>query len=321
MRAKTLARVPREAPSLALQHVFARAKDYAAQSRAPRTREAYRKAFAAFGRWVESSGLPPWAPETVAAYLTHLADAGKKPSTLEVCLSALSEAARVAGQPSPRLAACVRAVRSGIRRTHGTASAQKAPLLPGQLRKILAALPDGLLGARDRALLLLGFAGALRRSELVALETRDVEWVEDGLKVTLRRSKTDQEGAGETIGIPYGSSPQVCPVRALRAWLAASVTTSGAIFREVDRHQRIGETPLTGRSVARIVKRSAAAAGIEASALSGHSLRAGLATAAAKAGKSERTIMRQTRHRSEKMVRKYIREAELFEDNAAAGLL
>ena len=141
------------------------------------------------------------------------------------------------------------------------------------------------------------------------------------MKLTLRRSKTDQEGAGEAICIPYGSSPQACPVRAPRAWLAASGTTSGAMFRELDRHERIGASPLTGRSVARLVKRSGKAAGIGASALSGHSLRAGLATAAAKAGKSERTIMRQTRHRSEKMVRKYIREAELFEGNAAAGLL
>ena len=321
---KTLAIVPRTAPQgsqLTLTGLFDRAKGYAAEARSPRTREAYRAAFGAFVRWARGRRLPVWAPETVAAYLTHLADQGRKPATLEVVLAAISEAARVARKSSPRQAACVRAVRSGIRRKLGTAQDQRAPLLPGQLRAILAELPEGLLGVRDRALLLVGFAGALRRSELVALTVGDVEWVEDGARIVVRRSKTDQEGAGQAIGIPFGSAPERCPVRSLRAWLEASGIAEGPIFREVDRHERVGTAALAGRSVARIVKRSAEAAGMDASHISGHSLRAGLATAAAKAGKTERTIMRQTRHRSERMVRRYIRDAELFVDNAAAGLL
>jgi len=181
-------------------------------------------------------------------------------------------------------------------------------------------LPETLLGARDRALLLVGFGGAFRRSELVFLDVGDVAFTQDGLEVMLRRSKTDPEGRGRKVGIPFGSQASYCPVRALRAWTKAAGIEDGALFRYVTRYGQVGGR-LTGHAVAKVVKRCAGAAGLDASRYSGHSLRAGLATAAARAGKSERAIMAQTGHRSLTQVRHYVRQGSLFLENAASGLL
>jgi integrase len=182
---------------------------------------------------------------------------------------------------------------------------------------MVAALPDGLLGVRDRALLLVGFAGAFRRSELVSLDRPDLEFTKDGLTVMLRRSKSDQEGQGRKVGIPYGSNPETCPVRALQAWLEAAAITDGPVFRGVTRHGKV-QGRLSGYAVALIVKRYAAVGGLDPSRYAGHSLRAGLATAAAIGGASERSIMNQTGHKSITMVRRYIRDGNLFRENAAA---
>jgi integrase len=208
----------------------------------------------------------------------------------------------------------------GIRRKHGVAQSQKAPVLVTELRRMVASLPATLKGHRDRALLLLGFSGAFRRGELVAIDVEDVSFGQDGLTVQLRRSKTDQDGEGRKVGIPYGSDPQTCPVRTVRAWLDKAGKKSGALFMGFSRHGWITGKRLHGSDVARLVKSAAAAIGLDASLFSGHSLRAGLVTSAAKAGKSERTIMAQTGHRSVTMVRRYIRDANLFSDNAAAGI-
>ena len=175
-------------------------------------------------------------------------------------------------------------------------------------------------GCRDRALLLLGFAGALRRSELVGLDVADVTEGTDGLTVHLRRSKTDQEGAGRTVGIPYGSNPATCPVRAWRAWLEVSGVAEGAAFRPVDRHGHIGGTRLSAQAVALVLKRHAARAGIDPGEVAAHSLRAGLATSAAAAGVPERVIAEQTGHRGTAMLRRYIREGSLFRENAASAV-
>jgi integrase len=182
---------------------------------------------------------------------------------------------------------------------------------------MVAALPPGSIGIRDRALLLVGFAGAFRRSELVGLNREDVEFVSEGLVTTLRRSKTDQEGHGRKVAVPFGSNLETCPVRALQAWLDISKIASGAIFHPINRHGRIQPGRLSGEAVAIVVKRYAAACGKDASHFAGHSLRAGLATQAAIAGVSERSIMNQTGHRSTAMVRRYIRDGSLFRDNAA----
>jgi integrase len=175
-------------------------------------------------------------------------------------------------------------------------------------------------GCRDRALLPLGFAGALRRSELVGLDVDNVCEGTDGLKVHLRRSKTDQEGAGRTLGIPYGSSPVTCPVRAWRAWLEVSGITEGHAFRPVDRHGRIGPRRLSAQAVALVLKRHAARAGLDPAEVAGHSLRAGLATSAAAIGVPERVIAEQTGHKGTAMLRRYIREGSLFRENAAGAV-
>lgn len=283
------------------------ARVYVAASRAPRTRDAYRAQWTAFSDWAGAHGLHslPAAPETVALYLTARAQEGRKVSTLAQALAAISQAHSMAGHDSPRSSAVVREAFKGIRRTHGTAPSQKAPVLTTQLRSMVNALPATRSGLRDRALLLVGFSGAFRRSELVTLTVADVAVTIEGLTITLRRSKTDQEGQGHKVGLPYGSTAATCPVRSLQAWLMNAQITEGPVFRSVDRHGNLGAA-LSGRDVARIVKRTAEAAGIDPQAFAGHSLRAGLATSAAKAGKGAHAIMKQTGHRSVAMVTRYI---------------
>jgi integrase len=160
------------------------------------------------------------------------------------------------------------------------------------------AADDGLIGCRDRALVLLGFAGAFRRSELVALEVADCVFGREGLTVLLRRSKTDQDGQGRKVGIPYGSNPETCPMRVLQRWLEQSGVTTGPVFRSLNRHGQVQPAGLSGIDVARVVKKLAERAGLDPAKFAGHSLRAGHATAAAIAGASERSIMNQTGHRS-----------------------
>lgn len=293
---------------------------FATASKAPATIRAYRSDWQHFSTWCEAHGLValPAEPSTVALYLTDMA-ATAKVATLTRRLSSISQAHRTAGHESPTGAQLVRTTMAGIRRTLGTAQTAKAPILTADLRAFTAGLaPDRVIDVRDRALLLLGFAGAFRRSELVALDIDDVLDGPDGLTVTIRRSKTDQAGAGRKVGIPYGSNPDTCPVRALRAWLAAAEITAGPVFRAVDRHGNVAGARLSGEAVALVVKRHAGRLGLPIGAYAGHSLRAGLATAAAQAGASERSIMNQTGHRSLPVVRRYIRDGSLFRDNAAA---
>jgi len=167
---------------------------------------------------------------------------------------------------------------------------------------------------------LLGFAGAFRRSELVGLDIADCAFGKDGLTVTLRRSKTDQDGAGRKIGIPYGSNPETCPVRTIQAWIEQAALLGGALFRAINRHGQVQAGRLSGIEVARVVKKLAERAGLDAAKYAGHSLWAGHATSAAIAGASERSIMNQTAHRSVQMVRRYIRDGSLFRENSGSKL-
>lgn len=209
--------------------------------------------------------------------------AEKRVATIERALVAISQAHKLHGLPSPPKAPEVTEVLQGIRRTLGVAPNQKDPVLVDTLRALVEPMRrDDPGDVRDRALICLGFASGCRRSELVALDVGDLSFGEDGLEITIRRSKTDQEGLGRKVGIPYGGRPRTCPVRAVRDWIDLPLLTEGPLFRPIKR--------------------------------------AGLATAAAKAGKSERWIMKQTGHRSLTVVRRYIRDAELFDDNAAAGI-
>ena len=309
------------AAAVALAAVREQARDYAQLAKAPSTRRAYRADWADFTAWCRAHGRAPLpaVPETLALYLAGSA-AHLKTATLTRRLSAIAQAHQVAGHPSPTKDPNVRAVAAGIRRAKGTAQQGKAPTVTAEVRAMVEALPATLMGRRDRALLLLGFAGAFRRSELVALDVADVEERPEGLAVTIRRSKTDQEGAGRTVGIPYGSHYESCPVRATRAWLTAAGIAQGPLFQAINRHDQLLPGRLSPQGVARAVKRAAAAAGLDPTRYAGHSLRAGLATAAAEAGVSERAIMAQTGHKSVPMVRRYIREGDLFRENAAAGL-
>lgn len=287
---------------------------------AANTKLAYNSDWADFARWCASRDLDelPAAPETVEKYLEGLAGA-LKASTISRRITTIRLMHRSAGAPCP-INERVRKVWRGIRRTYGVARSPKAPVLTDDLRRMIDALPAGTIGVRDRALLLLGFAGAFRRSELAGLDVADVERSREGLTVTLRRSKTDQEGEGRRIGIPYGSNPETCPVRAFKAWLAVRGEGDGPIFRRIHRSGRIMADRIAPRVVALIVKRYAEAAGIDPAGVSGHSLRSGFCTSAAARGASERSMMEQTGHRSPAMLRGYIRDANLFADNAASKL-
>jgi len=304
-----------------MAEIVADARDYLAASRAESTTRLYRTGWAQFSTWCDKHKVTPLParPETVACYVADLAKAAK-PATIDARLAAISAAHRAAGHDSPTKEEAVLLVRRGVRRTLGTAQRQVHPVTVADLRAMLEGLGTDPGGCRDRALLLLGFAGALRRSELVGLDLADVTEGTDGLAVGIRRSKTDQEGAGRTVGIPYGSKQATCPVRAWRAWLEVSGITDGAAFRPVDRHGHIGATRLSGHAVALVLKRHAARAGLDPCEVSGHSLRAGLATSAAAVGVPERVIAEQTGHKGTAMLRRYIREGSLFRENAASAV-
>jgi integrase len=304
-----------------LAEIASDARDYVAASRAENTIRVYRTGWVQFTAWCDEHrviALPAGA-ETVALYVADLAK-GAKPATIDLRLAAISAAHRAAGHDTPTKEEAVRLVRRGVRRTLGTAQRQVRPVTVSELRAMLEGLGTDPAGCRDRALLLLGFAGALRRSELVGLDVSDVTGGTDGLTVRLRRSKTDQEGAGRTIGIPFGSNPVTCPVRAWLAWLELSGIIEGPAFRPVDRHGHLGTTRLSPPAVALVLKRHAARAGLDPGEVAGHSLRAGLATSAAAAGVPERVIANQTGHRGTAMLRRYIREGSLFRENAASAV-
>jgi integrase len=336
------------AGELALEAEHARA--FAAASMSSRTRETYELQWRLFVAWCRPRGLQPLpaAPETVALYLSALATRQLAAATIELALVAISQVHKVKGHPSPRAAAEVQAVRKGIRRTLGTRQKQKAPLLSSELRPGLEAAargassssapsnegpksntgPEGDLQAaaalaalRDRALLLLGWHGALRRSELVAVAVDHVRFVPQGLELTIPRSKTDQQGAGRVIPIARARAEELCPDRVLRAWLAAAEIASGPVLRGIDRWGHVSAHALCGRTVARVVKRFAALAGLDPDDFGGHSLRAGLVTEAARQGRSELAIMRITGHCSLAMLKRYIREADRWRGLASAGLL
>ena len=249
-----------------------------------------------------------------------MADSGYRATTIQRARSSNGFFHRVSGENVPGDDARVCEVMAGIRRRLGVAPNQAAALLPVQLRAMMQKLPDNARGARDAAMLTLGFAGAFRRSELVALDVCNVEFVDEGLAVGIAGSKTDQEGKGAKLGIPFGNHADTCPVLALRAWLATRGDAEGPLFLEISRWGKVTQRRASSKSVYRAVKRAACAAGLDPSSYSAHSLRAGLATAAARAGKTERAIMRHGRWRSRTTVDRYVREGTLFSENAADGV-
>ncbi|MBW0102122.1 tyrosine-type recombinase/integrase [Pseudonocardia sp. KRD-291] len=314
------------------------------------TWRAYRSDHARFAAWCaaqepQESALPA-APVTLARYLAAHAGA-RRPATLARWCSAIAVAHDLAGHRSPTRDEQVRTVLAGIRRTHRTRPARVAAVSPDDLRAMMIPLdPRSPRDARDRALLLIGFAGALRRSELVALTLADVALDSDGLRIFIAASKTDPGAVGHTRGLSYGSDPATCPVRAWRAWLehrspspaarAAAASNGSAprlpghgapsrhlpaagAFVAVDRWGRLGETPLSDRSVARIVAARADAAGLPGH-WAGHSLRRGFATTAYASGASEVALMRHGRWRSSSAMRGYIDEGTVWSDNPTRRL-
>lgn len=207
----------------------------------------------------------------------------------------------------------------GIRHTLGTAPRGKTPATAEMIAHMVAACPTTLIGLRDRALLAFGFAGAFRRSELLALEVEDLSEAGDGLRVLIRRSKTDQDAQGQEIAIPRGT--HLCPVETLQAWLTAAAISAGPVFRPVNKGGRVGDGPLGDDGYIRALKRRAAAAGLDASALAGHSLRAGFLTSAAEAGADVLKMAEVSRHISLDTLRRYVRRSNLFKGHAGAGFL
>lgn len=314
---------PQSGEATQLTRLAEQARRFIEGAKAENTRRAYRSDWRHFETWCLAQRLTalPAKPETVTLYMTALA-ADHKPASLTRKLTSISRAHEAAGFASPASMqhAVVSETIKGIRRSLGTAQPGKEPLLTADVIAMLDALDEGLLGIRDRALLLIGFSGGLRRSELANLDVDDVTETEDGLVIRVRRSKTDPEGKGAAVALPYGSVAATCPVRSYRTWIAAASISAGPAFRAVDRHGRVASGRLDAGSIARIVKRTAAAAGLDPGLYAGHSLRAGFATQAFLNGAAEVSIMRQTRHKSLNTLRKYIRDRSLFRDNPAAKL-
>jgi site-specific recombinase XerD len=303
------------ADELALALKFARAE------KSENSRRAYRSDFQLFRGWCEARKLSPLpaSPATLAAFLTCEATRGSRPSSIARRVAGIRHAHLLAGHEPPTKAEIVGATLRGIRRTIGTAPKRKAPLTADCVRAMVAAAPDNLIGLRDRALLLIGFAGALRRSELVGLDVTDLKHSKAGLQLRVRRSKTDQERQGVTVAIAPGSS--TCPIAALKSWLVAGGIERGPVFRPVLKGGRVANARLSDRAVAEIVKKYARRAWLDPTLFSGHSLRAGFLTSAARSGASVFKLRDVSRHRSMDSLSGYVRDAEFFRDHAGAGLL
>ena len=301
---------------------LALAHDFAIEQHSRATRKAYRSDFALFALWCTARGMNacPAAPEAICAFIADEARTGTKVATITRRIAAIRYAHALKGiDPLPTNFEAVRATMKGIRRTRGAAQVRKAPATHGIIADMVAQCPDTLRGTRDRAVLLLGFAGAFRRSELAALTLADLEPNDAGLRVTVRRSKTDQEGKGQVVAILAGT--RLKPVDAVSAWLEAAGITEGPMFRAIDRHGNVLHEPLSTRSIAEIVKNYAKCIGLDAGQFSAHSLRAGFITSAAKSGAGLFKIMDVSRHRSVETVRGYVRDAELFQDHAGEAFL
>ena len=297
---------------------------YQRASKADSTVRAYTGDARVFQDWCSRFGFRslPASPEAVAGFLVHEAEAGRSTSTIGRRLAAIRYAHKLAKAPDPTDDEEVRAAMKGVRRRIGVAPTQKAAATADVLAALIMRTPDTLTGKRDRAILALGFAGAFRRSELVALNVEDLREDPEGLRVLVRRSKVDQEGRGFEKAIPHGRF--IRPVALMREWLDAAGIETGPVFRPVSRsgNVRQGENVrLTDRSVANILQHYCAAAGLDASTFGAHSLRAGYITTAAERGADLARIMDQSGHRDPRTVVGYIRRANAFKGHSGSGFL
>lgn len=293
----------------------------AARAHSPATTRAYARQWRAFTDWCEASAQLSADPSAVALYLTGMA-ADSKLATIDQAAAAIRHSLRSSGDAVLGLDETVRRALREVRHLIGVVKQRSAE--PATSNHMLAALavlsPVSLIGLRDRALLLVGFTGAFRRSELVALELRDVTFTTKGLDVVVRRSKTDQQGRGRRVVLAAASDPSCCPERALHAWLDASGVTSGPLFRSVDRHGNVSLRALTAEAVSLIIRRTMARAGFSPKGFSGHSLRVGFVGEARDNGHTDHAIKRQTGHRWAGAISAYDHRNDLGL-NASAGIL
>ena len=291
-------------------------------SKSVNTLRAYKSDFKDFNFFCLKHGLQsiPSSPNTVSIYLTNLSKSGSKISTLRRRLVSIGVVHKLKGHYLDTKHPIIVENLLGIKRVKGSIQRGKKPILINHLNKLIEVISNAKFSEikklRDKSLILIGFSGGFRRSELITIDYEDLEFVEEGLKILVRRSKTDQYGEGHIKGIPYFQNTTFCPVNALKDWINISKINRGPIFRKFNKGFVLSNTRLTAQSVALLIKNYLNLAGMDSKNYSGHSLRAGFATVTAEAGADERSIMAMTGHKTTQMVRRYIREANIFKNNA-----
>ena len=291
-------------------------------SKAPNTIRAYQSDFTDFSLFCSKNGFRsiPTEPKIVSLYLTHLSSNEAKMSTLKRRLVSIGIIHKLKGHYLDTKHPSIIENIMGIKRRKGSFQKSKKPLLINNLKVIIDVIDqqikEEINKLRDRTIILIGFSGGFRRNEIVSLDYDDLDFVTEGLKINIRRSKTDQFGEGSVKALPYFNNPDYCPVVSLRNWIKISKINSGPLFRRFSKGSKLSENRLTDQTVALLIKKYLELAGINSKNYSGHSLRSGFATSAAESGAEERSIMTMTGHKSTEMVRRYIKEANLFKNNA-----
>ena len=291
-------------------------------SKANNTVRAYKSDFKDFGLFCAQNGFKslPSEPKIVSLYLTYLSTKEVKMSTLKRRLVSIGVIHKLKGYYLDTKHPTIIENILGIKRRKGSSQKGKKPLLISNLKEIINVIDEDkneeIKKLRDRSIILIGFSGGFRRNEIVSLDYDDLDFVQEGLKISLKRSKTDQFGEGSLKGLPYFDNSQYCPVVSIRKWIEISKINSGALFRRFTKGSKLSNNRLSDQTVALLIKDYLKIAGIESRNYSGHSLRSGFATTAAESGAEERSIMAMTGHKSTEMVRRYIKEANLFKNNA-----
>ncbi len=294
-------------------------------SKANNTLRAYKSDFRDFGAFCSKHGFDslPTEPKIVSLYLTHLSKTSKI-STLRRRLVSISMIHKLKGHYLDTKHPIIIENLMGIKRVKGSIQKGKKPILINHLKSIINVINeleiDEIKKMRDKTIILVGFGGGFRRTELISIDHEDIEFVPEGVKINIKRSKTDQFGEGMIKGLPYFANEKYCPVINLKKWLELSNIKSGPIFRRFSKGSVLTNNRLTDQSVVLIIKGYLNLAGIENKNYSGHSLRSGFATVAAESGADERSIMAMTGHKTTQMVRRYIREANIFKNNALSKI-